>query len=79
MTACDNVAECRRPDREPIRWVHRCHSLFFLTIFFELLVYLPAEMVVALDSPQPVFNLPDLADILDTEEDVPEPGAFPVR
>lgn len=36
-------------------------------------------MVVALDSPQPVYTLPPLDDIPDTEEDKPRPGLAVVR
>lgn len=36
-------------------------------------------MVVPLDSPQPVFDLPPLGDIPDNEEDRPIPGLFPVK
>lgn len=31
-------------------------------------------MVAPIGSPQPVFTLPPLADILDSEEDKPQPG-----
>lgn len=36
-------------------------------------------MVVPLDSPQPVYVLPPLADIPDTDEDQPKPGLALVR
>lgn len=36
-------------------------------------------MVVSLDSPQPVYVLPPLFDIPDTDEDQPKPGLALVR